>query len=46
MFICRPISQVVDTKIDNPIFLGAFHDALAQRRAADFREQGKNVNLH
>src|SRR5207253_5639349 len=46
MFILCPIAQVVNAKIDNPIFLRPFHHALAQRRAADFGKKGENVDLH
>ena len=34
------------SKIDDPVFLRAFHDAFAKRRAADFRKQREDVDLH
>src|SRR5690349_19150092 len=36
----------MDVKVDDSLFLCAFHDALAQWRAADFREQRDDVDLH
>jgi len=36
----------MDLKIDNPIFLGALHDAFAKRRPADIGKQRQDVDLH
>ena len=46
MLISRPLSQIMDLKIDNPIFLGALHDAFAKRRPADIGKQSQDVDLH
>jgi len=36
----------MDSKIDNPVFLRAFHDAFAKRRATDVGKQCQDVDLH
>jgi len=46
MFIRGPVPQVMNLKVDNPIFPSTPHDALTERRAADFRKQRENVDLH
>jgi hypothetical protein len=46
MFVRCPVPQVMDPKIDNPIFLSAFHDAFAQRRPTDVGKQCEDVYLH
>src|SRR5438067_10257205 len=46
MFVRRPIAQVINVQLDDSLFLCAFHDALAQWCAADFREQRDDVDLH
>jgi len=46
MFVRGPVPKVMDTKIDNPIFLSAFHDAFAKRRATDVGKQCQDVDLH
>jgi len=46
MFVRGPVPQVMDLKIDNSIFLGAFHDAFAKLRATDVGKQCQNVDLH
>jgi hypothetical protein len=46
MFVGRPIAQIMNTKIDNLVFLRAFHNAFAQRRATDFGKQREDVDLH
>src|SRR5205823_2856167 len=40
------IAKVMDAKVDNSIFLRAFHHALAQRRATDFRKERDDIDLH
>src|SRR5205814_3372285 len=46
MLVLGPIAQIMNAKIDNSIFLRPFHHAFAQRRAANFRKQGQDVDLH
>src|SRR6516165_3392066 len=46
MFIRRPITQVGNVHLEDSLFLRAFHDALAQWRAANFRKQLDDVDLH
>ena len=46
MFVGCPIAQIVNVEIDNLIFLGSLHHALAERRAADFRKQSQDVDFH
>src|SRR5438045_2321628 len=46
MLVLGPIAQIMNTKIDNSIFLRPFHHAFAQRRAANFGKQGQDVDLH
>src|SRR5216684_3005593 len=46
MFVGRPIAQVMNVEFHDSLFLCAFHDALAQRPAADFREQRDDVDPH
>ena len=46
MFVRRPIAQVMNVELHDSLFLRAFHDALAQWRAADFRKQRDDVDLH
>ena len=46
MFVCRPIAQIMNAQTDNSLLLRAFHDALAQRRATDFRKKRDDVDLH
>src|SRR5436190_24346607 len=46
MLVRRPVPQVMDSKIDNPIFLSAFHDAFGKRRATDIGKQCQNVDPH
>jgi hypothetical protein len=36
----------MNVELNNSLFLRAFHDALAQWRVADFREQRDDVDLH
>ena len=46
MFIGCPIAQVVDAKLERAGFLRPFHDAFAQRRPADFRKKGDDIDAH
>src|SRR5437870_12638403 len=46
MFVCRPVSEVMNVKLEDSLFLCAFHHALAQGRAADFRKQRDDVDPH
>src|SRR5438046_3503027 len=46
MFVRCPIAQVVNVQFDNSVLLRPFHDAFAQRSAADFRKQRDNVDSH
>ena len=46
MFVCGPIAKVMNPKIDNFIFLRAFHHALVERRATDFWKECDDVDAH
>jgi hypothetical protein len=46
MFVGCPIAEVMNVQIDDAVFLRAFHDALAQRSATDFRKQRDNIDSH
>ena len=46
MFVRCPIAQIVNVQIDDLLRLRPLHDAFAQWRAADFREQRDDVDLH
>jgi hypothetical protein len=46
VFVGSPMAQVMNANIDNSFFLCALHDALIQRRTADFREQSEDIDLH
>jgi hypothetical protein len=46
MFVRCPIAQVVNVQFDDSVLLRPFHDAFAQRSAADFRKQRDNVDSH
>src|ERR1043166_1993335 len=46
MLVRGPIAPVMNVEFENSLFLRAFHDALAQWRVADFREQRDDVDLH
>ncbi len=46
MFVRCPIAQIVNVQFDDSVLLRPFHDAFAQRSAADFRKQRDNVDSH
>src|ERR1051326_7085124 len=46
VFVRRPIAQIMNVELEDSIFLCAFHHTLAQWRAADFRKQCDDVDLH
>jgi hypothetical protein len=46
MFVAGPIAQVMNAQLDNPFLLRASHDAFAQGRATNFREQSDDVDPH
>jgi hypothetical protein len=46
MLVSCPVAQVANVQLDDSLLLCAFHDTLAQRRAADFRKQGNDIDPH